>query len=75
MFWALKRERPAATRASCAQTIENTREWDETKVDNNDEENIEEEAQDEFADHFNGLVNPKVSPTVQSGGKKVTAAK
>lgn len=45
---------------SVAQTLENTREADETAVAADDEEAAAEEAGDEFADHFGRVRQPMV---------------
>jgi hypothetical protein len=61
---ALRRRRQAHTGLSgCLsgeQTIENTREKDETTVGADDEEVEADEAGDEFADHFGRLRPPNV---------------
>jgi len=53
-------------------TLENTREFDETTVDINDNEIKEDEATDEFAEYFKGNQNPKVFITTNFKGAPKT---
>ena len=43
------------------QTIENTREWGETRVAADDAELLAEQGQDEFAPHFDKVLNVTLS--------------
>lgn len=52
-------------------TLENTREYDITMVDPNDDEVINDEAIDEMAAYFNREVTPKVLITISPAAKVV----
>ncbi|VDL82780.1 unnamed protein product [Nippostrongylus brasiliensis] len=53
-------------------TIESTREYDETMVQENDDEVEHDEAHDEFAEYFNREVSPRVLITMSPFAKKTT---
>ncbi|KAK5969984.1 Ribosome production factor [Trichostrongylus colubriformis] len=53
-------------------TIESTREYDETMVQENDDEVEHDEAHDEFAQYFNRETTPKVLITMSPFAKKMT---
>ncbi|KJH45468.1 brix domain protein [Dictyocaulus viviparus] len=53
-------------------TIESTREYDETMVDDDDEEVKHDEANDEFAHYYNSEIVPKVLITMSPFAKKTT---
>lgn len=61
----------AAPEKEVPRTIESTREYDETMVQEDDEEVEHDEANDEFASYFKRERNPKVLITVSPNATKV----
>lgn len=62
----------AAPEKEVPKTIESTREYDETMVQDNDDEVEHDEAHDEFAQYFNRETTPKVLITMSPFAKKTT---
>ncbi|KAL6734266.1 hypothetical protein Aduo_004825 [Ancylostoma duodenale] len=62
----------AAPAKEVPKTIESTREYDETMVQEDDEEVEHDEAHDEFASYFNRETTPKVLITMSPFAKKTT---
>uniref|UniRef100_A0A7I4Y7G7 Brix domain-containing protein n=1 Tax=Haemonchus contortus TaxID=6289 RepID=A0A7I4Y7G7_HAECO len=62
----------AAPAKEVPKTIESTREYDETMVQENDDEIEHDEAHDEFAQYFNRETSPKVLITMSPFAKKTT---